>query len=105
MFNWSAPCLEQGLIRWEGVVDDNFRVNKTENEFKAVLIRGWIGDKGTQYLHQYTWTGDEWQNNEMIMERFKEKIQPKVGTKEINISLIQIILGKQQRVSVSSGLS
>ena len=77
IFKWSAPCLEQGLIRWEDVVDDNFRVNKTENEFKAALIRGWIGDKGTQYLHKYKWTRDEWQNYEPIMERLKEKIQPK----------------------------
>ena len=65
------------LIRWEDVVEDNFRVNKTENEFKAALIRGWIGDKGTQYLHKYKWTRDEWQNHELIMERLKEKIQPK----------------------------
>ena len=77
IFNWSAPCLEQELIRWEDVVDDNFRVNKTENEVKAALIRGWIGDKGTQYLHKYKWTRDEWQNHELIMERLKEKIQPK----------------------------
>ena len=39
IFNWSAPCLEQELIRWEDVVDDNFRVNKTENESKAALIK------------------------------------------------------------------
>ena len=77
IFNWSAPCLEQELIRWEDVVDDNFRVNKTENEFKAALIRGWIGDKGTQYLHKYKWTRDEWQNHELIMDRLKEKIWPK----------------------------
>ena len=32
--------------------------------------------------------GFEWQNHEMIMERLKEEIQPKVGTKETNISLI-----------------
>ena len=44
IFNWSAPCLEQELIRWEDVVDDNFRVNKTQNKFKAPLIRAWIGD-------------------------------------------------------------
>ena len=25
IFNWSAPCQEQELIRWEDVVDDNFR--------------------------------------------------------------------------------
>ena len=50
---------------------------KTENEFKAALIRGWIGDKGTQYLHKYKWTRDEWQNHEMIMKRLKEKILPK----------------------------
>ena len=48
IFNWSAPCPEQELTRWEDVVDNNFRVNKTENEVKAALIRGWIGDKGTQ---------------------------------------------------------
>ena len=72
IFNWSAPCLKQELIRWEDVVDDNFRVNKTENEFKA-----WIGDKGTQYLCKYKWARDEWQNHELIMERLKEKIQPK----------------------------
>ena len=77
IFNWSAPFLEQELIRWEDVVDDNFRVNKTENEVKAALIRGWIGDKGTQYLHKYKWARDEWQNYELIMERLKEKIQPK----------------------------
>ena len=34
IFNWSVPCLEQELIRWEDVVDDNFRVNKTKNEVK-----------------------------------------------------------------------
>ena len=77
IFNWSAFCLEQELIRWEDVVDDNFRVNKTENEVKAAIIRGWIGDKGTQYLRKYKWTRDEWQNHELIMERLKEKIQPK----------------------------
>ena len=59
IFNWNAPCLEQEFIRWEDVVDDNFRVNKTENEFKAALIRGWIGEKGTQYLHTYKWTRDD----------------------------------------------
>ena len=77
IFNCSAPCLEQELIRWEGVVDGNFRVNKTENEFKAALIRGWIGDKDTQYLCKYKWTREEWQNHEMIMESLKEKIQSK----------------------------
>ena len=46
IFNWNAPCLGQELIRWKDVVDDNFRVTKTENEFKAALIRGWIGGKG-----------------------------------------------------------
>ena len=45
IFNWGAPCLEQELIRWEDVIDDNFRVNKTENEVKTALIRGWIADK------------------------------------------------------------
>ena len=81
--NWNAPCQEQELIRWEDVVDDNFRVNKTENEFKAALIRGWIGDKGTQYFHKYKWRRDEWQNHEMIMERLKGKIQAK-GKNQIN---------------------
>ena len=75
ILNWNAPCLEQEFIRWEDVVDDNFRVNKTENEFKAALIRGWTGDKGTQYLHK--WTRDKWQNHDMIMEWLKERIQSK----------------------------
>ena len=88
IFNWNAPCLEQEHIRWKDVVDNNFRVNKTEKKFKAALIRGLIGDKGTQYLHKYKWRRDEWQNHEMIMERLKEKYSQKVGTKEINISLI-----------------
>ena len=88
ILNWSAPCLEQELIRWEDVVDSNFRVNKTENEFKAALIRGWIRDKGTQYLCKYKWTRDEWQNHELVMERPKKKYSLKVGTKEININLI-----------------
>ena len=63
-------------------------LTKPENEVKAALIRGWIGDKGTQYLCKCKWTRDEWQNHEMIMERLKEKYSQKVGTKEINISLI-----------------
>ena len=77
IYNWSEPCLEQELIKWEDVVDDNFRVNKKENEFKATLIRGLIGDKGTQYLHKYKWTRNEWQNHELVMERLEEKIKPK----------------------------
>ena len=32
------------------MVDDNFRVNKIENECKAVPITGWIGEKGTQSI-------------------------------------------------------
>ena len=67
IFNWNAPYLEQELIRWDNVGDNSFRVNKPENEFKAALIRGWIGDKGTQYLHKHKWTREEWQNREMIM--------------------------------------
>ena len=59
IFNWDASCLEQELIRWEDVIDDNIRVNKTENEYKAALIRGWIGDKGTQYLCMYKWKKEE----------------------------------------------
>ena len=39
--NWDTVGLEQELIRWEDAVDDNFRVNKTEDEFKAALIRVW----------------------------------------------------------------
>ena len=50
IFDWNALCLEQELIRLEDVVDDSFRLNKTENEFKAALIRGWVHDKGIQYL-------------------------------------------------------
>ena len=71
ILNWNVPCPEQDFIWWEDVVYDNFRVNKTENEFKAALIRGWIGDKGT-VLCKYKWTRDEWQNHDMIMERLKE---------------------------------
>ena len=54
------------------MVEDNFRENKTQNEFKEALIRGWIGDKGTQYLHKCKWTRDEWQNHDMIMERLNK---------------------------------
>ena len=28
-------------------------------------------------MHKYKWTRDEWQNHKLIMERLKEKIQPK----------------------------
>ena len=77
-FNWEAPCLEQELIRWESVVEDNWKVNNTTDEgVKAAYIRGWIGDKGTQYLRKYTWADGEWDNSKLILERFKEKIQPK----------------------------
>ena len=72
IFNWDAACLEQKFIRWEDVVNDNFRINKTENGFKTAFITGWISDKGTQYLCKY-----KWQNHDIIMERFKESIQPK----------------------------
>ena len=99
IFNWSEPCLEQQLIRWEDVVDDNFRVNKTDNEVKAALIRGWIGDKGTQYLHKYKWTRDEWQNNGLIMKRLKEKIQPKGRNQRNKYKSDLITLGKQQSFS------
>ena len=78
IFNWNAPCLEQQLIRPEDGVDDSFRVNNADNDFKAALIRSWIGVKGTQYLLKYKWTREEWQNHEMIMERLKERIQPKI---------------------------
>ena len=44
--------------------------------------------------------GKNGKNHEMIMERLKEKkYSLMVGTKEINISLILIILGKQQSFS------
>ena len=34
----------------ESVVEDNWKVNNTTDEgVKAAYIRGWIGDKGTQY--------------------------------------------------------
>ena len=59
IFNWYVPCLEHELIRWEDVVDDSFRVNKTENEYKVYLIRGCIGDISTQYLCKYKWTKEE----------------------------------------------
>ena len=77
VFNWSAPCLEQELIRWEDVADDNCQSKQNRNEFKAALIRGLIGDKGTQYLCKFKWTREELQNHELIIERLKEKIQPK----------------------------
>ena len=64
-------------MRWEDDVDETFSVHKTRNEYKVTLIIGWIGDKGTQYQHKYKWTKEEWQNHELIMERLKERIQPK----------------------------
>ena len=39
IFNWNAACLEQELTTWKDVVDDNFRVNKTGNEFEVVLMK------------------------------------------------------------------
>ena len=65
IFNWDAAYLEQELIRLEDVADDNFRVNKTKNEYKTTLIRGCIGDKGTQYMFKYMWTKKERQNHEI----------------------------------------
>ena len=85
IFSWDALCLKQELARWKDIVDDNFRVIKTENEYKAALIRGWIGDICTQYLCKCKWMKEEWQNHEMIMERLKEKIQPKVEIRETSI--------------------
>ena len=52
-FNWDVPCLEQELIRLESVALDNLKINKTGEVHKAVWIRGWIGDKGTQFLGKY----------------------------------------------------
>ena len=84
-FNWEAPCLEQELIRCESVVEDNWKVNNTTDEgVKAAYIGGWIDDKGTQYLRKYTWGDGKWDKCKLILERFKEKIQPKVDVGEIN---------------------
>ena len=102
IFNWDAACLEQELIRWEDVVDHNFRVNKTENEFKASLITGWIGNKGPHYLCKYTWTKEEWQNQEMIMERPEERMQPKGRNQRKKYQSELDHLRQQQIASVSS---
>ena len=58
-FNWDSPCLEQELIRWESVPLDNVKMNKTGEDHKAAWIRGWIGDKGTQFLRRYKWAEGE----------------------------------------------
>ena len=69
--------LGTGVPQVRNVVDENFRVNKTKNEFKAALIKGCIDDKGTQYLCKYKQTREEWQNHKMIMKRLKDRMQPK----------------------------
>ena len=66
--------LEQEVIRWESVVLDNLKVNRTGEDHKAV----WIGDKGNQFLRKYKWTEGEWENGDLILQRFKDKIQTKV---------------------------
>ena len=76
-FNWEAPCLEQELIRWQHVMVDNFTVNNTDGKAKACLLRGWIGDKGLQLLYKYTWLDEEWWDFDTLLQRFKERIQPK----------------------------
>ena len=80
-FNWDAPCLEQELIRWESVALDNLKINKTGEDHKAAWIRGWIGGKGTQFLRKYKWAEGKWENGDLVLQRFKDKIQPK-GRKE-----------------------
>ena len=40
-------------------------------------MRGWIGDGGTQFLRKYQWTEGEWENGDLVLQRFKDKIQPK----------------------------
>ena len=39
IFNWDAPCQEQELIRWKSVIEDNFKIDKTENVlFEAIAL-------------------------------------------------------------------
>ena len=74
---WDVPCLEQELIRWESVALYNFKINKTGEDHKAVCIRGWVGDKGTQFLRKYKWPEGKWENGDLVLQRFEDKIQPK----------------------------
>ena len=87
IFNWDTPCLEQELIKWENVVDDNFRVNKIENEYKAALIRGWIGNKGSQYLCKYEWTKEGCKTMRWSQKCLRREYIQKVEIKEKSISL------------------
>ena len=56
---------------------DNLKINKTGEDHKAAWIRDWIGDKGTQFLRKYKWAEGEWENSDLVLQRFKDKIQPK----------------------------
>ena len=43
---------------------------------KASWIIGWIGDKGTQILGKSNRAEGEWENGDLVPQRFKNKIKP-----------------------------
>ena len=104
-FYLDAPCLEQELFIWESVALNKLKINKTGEDLKAAWIRGCIGDKGTQSLRKYKWAEGEWKNSDLVLHRFKDKIQPKYINQGKNIGLSLVISGKLQKLSQNSGLS
>ena len=42
-----------------------------------MYMRALIGIKGAQDLMAYEWKEGKWENHEIVIERFKVKIQPK----------------------------
>ena len=63
----------------------------------AGYVRGWIGEKQTQYLIKYDCKEGKWVNSELVLETFKENVQPKGRTQRIKKTSELVISGKHQR--------
>ena len=50
---------------------------KQKKHAKAGYVVGWISDMVTQYFMKYGWKGAKLQNFQILLARFKVKIQPK----------------------------
>ena len=65
------------------MVQDNFIVHETKEAHKAIYIRHWIGDQGTQHLMKYEWKIQR-ENHERVLERLRAKFSERVEIKETN---------------------
>ena len=81
---WDTPYLEQEYTR---VHSQRKLFSGMKETHKTSYVRGWVGDKGAQYLMKQEWKEGEWENYKLVFKTFKEKVRPKGQNKEINTDL------------------